>query len=65
MATKVGLVGEFARSQRLLFVLDRQRSIALRAGKAGYADGVDGTISISSVREKNNGWSGHRGALSW
>jgi hypothetical protein len=63
MAAKVGLIGESSRIAEMLFVVDGQGGIALCAGdrgKAGYADGVEGTVSISSVREKNNGWSGHR-----
>jgi hypothetical protein len=47
----------------VFFVVHREGGIGLCAGNCGEADGADGvegTIFIRSVWEKNNSWSGHR-----
>ena len=68
MKTEVGLIEENRRVTDVFFVVHRESGIGLCTGHGGKTlctDGVEGTVSIVSVRKKDDCRSGHRAGSFW
>jgi hypothetical protein len=65
---KVCLIKEDCRIADVFFVVYRESGIGPCAGYSGKtlcADGVEGSVSVASVRKKDNCWSSHRAGSFW